>query len=280
MMLKIYFCCKSVYRFLVQHMIDTLIRLAIEAGAVIREIYKSGKFDTSFKVDNSPVTTADEKANEIILSVLSQQFPKIPAISEESENSVLDKGTYFIIDPLDGTKGFLKKTNNFTVNIALMNKWEPELGVIYSPISGELFYTSEGRESFKYNVLKKSGKVKLSGNLQNRKAVVLITSENNFIGGESKIFKKDFDHEILKIGSSIKFCKLAEGIADIYPRFGRTMEWDTAAGHAILKYAGGALIDLKTKKELTYGKKNYQNGSFIALRESKDIDKIDWQKLP
>ncbi len=280
MVLKVYFCCKSVYVFLVRHMIDTLIKLATEAGIVIREIYESGKFNTSFKVDNSPVKTADEKANEIILSVLSKKFPKIPAISEESENSVLDKGTYFIIDPLDGTKGFLNKTNNFTVNIAFINKWEPELGVIYSPISGELFYTSEGQESFKFNVLKKSGKVKLSGNLKNRKAAVLITSENNFIGRESKIFKKDFDHDILKIGSSIKFCKLAEGIADIYPRFGRTMEWDTAAGHAILKYAGGALIDLKTKKELTYGKKNYQNDSFIALRESKDIEKIDWQKLP
>ena len=83
----------------------------------------------------------------------------------------------------------------------------------------------------------------------------------------------------MKIGSSIKFCKLADGVADIYPRLGRTMEWDTAAGHAILKYAGGSLIDLKTKKELTYGKKNYENGSFIALRDPKDIEKIDWLEL-
>ncbi len=260
-------------------MIDTLVNLAAKAGIVIREIYESGKFNTLIKSDNSPVTTADEKANEIILGGLSQQFPKIPAVSEESENSVLEKGTFFIIDPLDGTKGFLNKTDNFTVNIAFINNWKPVLGVIYSPISGELFYTSRNHESFKYNFLKKSEKVKLSGELKNRQVLTLITSENNLIGRERKIFKDTFEHEILKIGSSIKFCKLAEGKADIYPRFGRTMEWDTAAGHAILKYAGGSLIDLKTKKELIYGKKNYENGSFIALRDPKASQKIDWQKL-
>ena len=260
-------------------MIDTLIELATEAGIVIRQIYESGNFNTSLKSDNSPVTTADEEANELILRVLSQKFPKIPAISEESENRVLEQRTFFIIDPLDGTKGFLNKTNNFTVNIALIDKCKPALGVIYSPISGELFYTSTNRESFKYNFLKKTGKIKLSARLSGRDEMILITSENNFIGRESKVFKDKFEHNVLKIGSSIKFCKLAEGIADVYPRFGRTMEWDTAAGHAILKYAGGTLIDLKTKKELTYGKKNYENRSFIALRDSKDIEKIDWDEL-
>ena len=260
-------------------MIETLVELATEAGIVIREIYESGKFTTSTKSDNSPVTTADEKANEIILRVLNQQFPKIPAISEEIENRGSETGKFFIIDPLDGTKGFLNKTNNFTVNIALINNWKPELGVIYSPISGELFYTSTNYESFKYNVLKKSQKVKLWGKCKNREMFTLVTSENNFIGRESKIFKDEVEHDVLKIGSSIKFCKLAEGVADIYPRFGRTMEWDTAAGHAILKYAGGSLIDLKTKKELTYGKKDYENVSFVALRDSNDCSKIDWKKL-
>ena len=131
----------------------------------------------------------------------------------------------------------------------------------------------------KYNFLKKSDKIKLSCQLSGRDKLTLITSENNFIGKESRIFREKFEHDVLKIGSSIKFCKLADGIADIYPRFGRTMEWDTAAGHAILKYAGGSLIDLNTKKELVYGKKDYENGSFIALRDSKDKKKIDWQKL-
>ena len=260
-------------------MIDTLIEIATEAGIVIREIYESGKFSTSVKSDNTPVTTADEKANEMILKVLNQQFPKIPAISEESENRVLEKQAFFIIDPLDGTKGFLNKTDNFTVNIAFINNREPELGVIYSPISGELFYTSPNRESFKYNYLKKTEKLKISGNLENREALTLITSENNLVGRESKILKVDCEHDILKIGSSIKFCRLAEGKADIYPRFGRTMEWDTAAGHAILKYAGGSLIDINTKKELVYGKKDYENGSFIAIREPKDSEKIDWKSL-
>jgi len=260
-------------------MIDTLIELAIEAGITIREIYESGKYSTSIKSDRTPVTTADEEANKIILRGLKQQFPKIPAISEESENRVLEKEAFFIIDPLDGTKGFLNKTNNFTVNIAFINNREPELGVIYSPISGELFYTSPDRETFKYNYLKKTEKVKISGKLENREALTLITSENNLVGRESKILKVDGEHDTLKIGSSIKFCRLAEGKADIYPRFGRTMEWDTAAGHAILKYAGGSLIDINTKKELVYGKKDYENGSFIALRESKDSKKIDWQRL-
>ena len=117
-------------------MIDTLIELAIEAGITIREIYESGKYSTSIKSDRTPVTTADKEANKIILRGLKQQFPNIPAISEESENRVLEKQAFFIIDPLDGTKGFLNKTNNFTVNIAFINNREPELGVIYSPISG------------------------------------------------------------------------------------------------------------------------------------------------
>ena len=260
-------------------MIDILIEIAIEAGITIRKIYESGRFSTSIKSDKTPVTTADEEANKMILRGLNQQFPKIPAISEESENKVLEKEAFFIIDPLDGTKGFLNKTNNFTVNIAFINNREPELGVIYSPISGELFYTSPNRESFKYNYLKKTEKLKISGNLENREALTLITSENNLVGRESKILKVDGEHDTLKIGSSIKFCRLAEGKADIYPRFGRTMEWDTDAGHAILKYAGGSLIDVNTKKELVYGKKDYENGSFIALRESKDSKKIDWQRL-
>ena len=100
---------------------------------------------------------------------------------------------------------------------------------------------------------------KLSRKDKKREIITFISSDTNFIGRESKILKDEVEHDILKIGSSIKFCKLAEGVADIYPRFGRTMEWDTAAGHAILKYAGGTIIDLKTKKELIYGKKNYEN---------------------
>ena len=239
-------------------MIDILIEIAIEAGITIRKIYESGKFRTSIKSDKTPVTTADEEANKTILRGLNQQFPKIPAISEESENRVLVKEAFFIIDPLDGTKGFLNKTNNFTVNIAVIYNREPKLGVIYSPISGELFYTSPDQESFKYNYLKKTEKVKISGKLENRDAVTLITSENNLVGRESKILKVDCEHDTLKIGSSIKFCRLAEGNADIYPRFGRTMEWDTAAGHAILKYAGGSVIDINTEKELVYGKKGYK----------------------
>ena len=228
-------------------MIDTLIELATEAGITIREIYESGKFSTSIKSDKTPVTTADEEANKMILRGLKEKFPNIPAISEESENRVLENQAFFIIDPLDGTKGFLNRTNNFTVNIAYVNNWRPELGVIYSPISGELFYTSSDRESFKYNYLKKTEKVKISGKLEYKEALTLITSENNLVGRESRILKVDCEHDTLKIGSSIKFCRLAEGKADIYPRFGRTMEWDTAAGHAILKYAGGSLIDLNTK---------------------------------
>ena len=260
-------------------MIDTLIELATEAGKTIRKIYESGKFSTSIKSDRTPVTTADEVANEMILRGLNQQFPNIPAISEESENKVIEEEAFFIIDPLDGTKGFLNKTNNFTVNIAFIKNREPELGVIYSPISGELFYTSPDRESFKYNYLEKTQKVKISGKVENREALTLITSENNLVGRESKILKVDGEHDTLKIGSSIKFCRLAEGKADIYPRFGRTMEWDTAAGHAILKYAGGSLIDINTKKELVYGKKDYENGSFVGMRELNDSKKIDWQSL-
>ena len=264
----------------IEYDLEIALEASKRAGDIIMKYYKHD-YEINEKGYHNPVTTADKEADSFLKNTLLDARPDYGWLSEETIDSSnrLSKKKVWIVDPLDGTKGFLNRTNNFTVNIAYINNWRPELGVIYSPISGELFYTSADFESFKYNFLKKSEKVRLSGNLKNREVLTLITSENNFVGRESKIFKKDFDHEFLKIGSSIKFCKLAEGIADIYPRFGRTMEWDTAAGHAILKYAGGSLLDLKTKKELIYGKKNYENRGFIALRESKDSEKIDWQKL-
>ena len=145
-------------------MIETIIELATNVGMVLRDIYESGKYKTYIKSDNSPVTTADQRANEIILRGLRSHFPKIPAISEESEIIVSEPEKFFIIDPMDGTKGFLNRTDNFTVNIALIDKGKPTLGVIYSPIGGDLFYTSIKRESYKRNFLKKSNPIKLMKN--------------------------------------------------------------------------------------------------------------------
>ena len=154
-------------------MIDTLIELATEAGMVIREIYESGKFTTSIKSDNSPVTTADEKANEIILRALEQRFPKIPAISEESENRVLEKEAFFIIDPLDGTKEFLKGNGEFTVNIGLIENKKPVLGIIYMPTKNKLYFTKDKKSYF--------SKLSKKGRLTNiRKIKVKKRNKKNF----------------------------------------------------------------------------------------------------
>ncbi|MDC3067986.1 3'(2'),5'-bisphosphate nucleotidase CysQ [Paracoccaceae bacterium] len=260
-------------------MIDNLIHLAIDAGMMIRKIYESGDFKTYIKSDCSPVTTADKKADEIILKGLKSLFPRIPVVSEESEGEKSPSELFFLVDPLDGTKGFLNKTGNFTVNIALIENAEPKIGVIFSPMTGEVFHTTKEKESFKYNFLRSSEKEKLNCDNNRRLKTTIITSENYLSKKETNILKSGTEFDNVRIGSSIKFCKIAEGMADIYPRFGRTMEWDTAAGHAILNFAGGSLIDLRTRKDLKYGKKGFENGDFLALRKSYDFDKINRERI-
>ena len=236
---------------------------AIKAGEKILQIY-SEDFSVSYKNDNSPLTIADQQANEIIEGYLSKT--NIPILSEEGKltDYKIRKNweLLWIVDPLDGTKEFVKRNGEFTVNIALVKNGKPILGVIFVPVKGWLYYGSS-IGSFREIDGKK---VKLP--LDNKSTNFKVVGSRSHHSPETKeyfddIKKRKKNVEIVSMGSSLKICLVAEGSADIYPRFAPTMEWDTAAGHAIAKYAGKKLIDLDTKKEMTYNRKELKNNWFI-----------------
>ena len=254
------------------------IKSAIEAGRKIMEIYQK-KFEISYKNDASPLTEADQKSNEIINAFLSKTG--IPIISEENKQTHYNHrkkwDTCWMVDPLDGTKEFINRNGEFTVNIALINNQKPLVGIIYVPVSKELFYGNvQTKKAYKIIVDNhfKSDEVyekhnEISRALHpNSKQLTLVGSRSH-MNSETEQFINDMETAGVKLnivskGSSLKFCLLAEGKADIYPRFAPTMEWDTAAGHAICNAAGIQIIDKNTNKELLYNKENLLNPSFIS----------------
>lgn len=248
-------------------MLETLERSAIAAGRAIMEVYDAGPA-VSYKADTSPVTDADQRAERIILADLAAAFPGIPVIAEEAvaAGNVPDitGGRFFLVDPLDGTKEFVERDMHFTVNIGLIEKGAPVAGVVYAPALG-VIYAGGGGEARKATV--DEGRVagcwRLIGcrNSPDRPVAVASRKHNS---AETLAYLTErgiTDYETM--GSSLKFCLLAEGIADIYPRFSRTMEWDTAAGDAILRAAGGETLTMEGKP-LGYGKRNQPNDSDFA----------------
>ncbi len=257
-----------------------IINCAIEAGKAICEIYNSTNFDISYKADNSPLTAADKKSNAIIMQTLNKY--EYPIISEENKQIPYENRknwtTFWLVDPLDGTKEFIKKNGQFTVNIALIHNQLPILGIIYAPTRKELFFGGDTiNGSFKienidntfenFNEIKKSAKKLPDKKLleRNYRAIVSLLhfseETKNYV---EKLRETHKDLELFNVGSSLKFCTIAEGNADIYPRFGPTMEWDIAAGHAIVKFAGGKVINVETQQEMTYNKENLLNPFFIV----------------
>ena len=234
-----------------------LISIAKLASSEIMKIYKSN-FKFANKEDNTPVTKADKIANKIIVECLKTKYAGISIISEENKKKKIETDDFFLVDPLDGTKEFIKKNGEFTVNIAFMKNFKPCLGVIYIPAK-KICYYSNGKESFKINEDNKLKKINSDKNPSNTNIVV---SRSHIDEKTEQVLKKKKTN-ILKIGSSIKFCLIAEGIANFYFRYGNTMEWDIAAGHAILKTANGKVTDEKFN-EISYGKENFKNGPFIA----------------
>ncbi|MDC3154696.1 3'(2'),5'-bisphosphate nucleotidase CysQ [Pelagibacteraceae bacterium] len=246
-----------------------LISLVHTAGQEILKIYNN-KIIKNYKKDNTPVTNADLKANEIICRGLKINFPKIPIISEENDkNKSTKKKNFWLVDPLDGTKEFLKKNGEFTVNIGLIENGKPIYGIIYMPVKNKLYFTKENSSYFT-KLTKKGGikdlkKIKIK---KRKKNIIVISrshslAKKEMIKAKKMIFKKFNANKILRSGSSIKLCYIAHGLANVYPRYGTTMEWDTAAGDAILRFAGGRIRTLD-RKILRYGKKKYKNTSFIA----------------
>jgi len=241
-------------------MINKVIDICKKASKEILKIYNSDDFNMDIKDDDSPVTQADLIANEIIIKGL-KEISSYPIVTEESpvEYEIRkDWDKYWLVDPLDGTKDFIAKNGEFTINIALIENNKPILGVVYIPVVGDVYYAQINKSAYK-----NSSKI-----FNNSRRKDLIASDSNF---HSTIAVEEFFttfniNKIQKYGSSIKICKLAEGAIDVYPRLNGTKEWDTAASHIIANEAGCKLIDTCTKEELVYNKEKIQNNFFIASR--------------
>ena len=233
-----------------------------KASKKILEIYNHS-FDVKKKLDNTPLTTADLESNDIICKSLEKEFPNIPVISEENTIRDHKKSVFFLVDPLDGTKEFINKNGEFTVNIGLVIDNISRLGVIEIPVTG-VQYFSDGESSFKFE---KKNLKKISSS-KKRKKIKIVVSRSHLDSFTINLLKKiKNEHSTLKVGSSIKFCLVAEGEADLYLRKGNTMEWDTAAGSAIIKTSHSKIYDFNLK-ELKYGKKDLRNSSFIVCNEN------------
>jgi 3'(2'), 5'-bisphosphate nucleotidase len=237
--------------------IQFVCELARKAGKRILEIYNRNDFEIEHKEDNSPLTTADRASHEFIASGLAERFPDIPILSEEGKSIPFEKrrgwSRFWVVDPLDGTKEFIKRNGEFTVNIALV-EGGPVLGVIYAPVPGILYYAFSDGAFRQQNQSEQP--IRVAGDPQSD--IIAVRSRSHASPEEEAYARKVGCTEIISAGSSLKFCRVAEGKAHFYYRHGPTMEWDTAAGHAIVAAAGGYVTGLK------YNKPELRNGPFLV----------------
>jgi len=243
-------------------MIAKVIEIANQASSEIMKIYYSDDFNTEIKQDNSPFTKADFVSNTLIINGI-KKISNYPILSEENPVDFEVRKNwkkYWLVDPLDGTKDFIKKNGGFTINIALIENSKPIMGVVLVPVSGDVYYAELGKGAYKNNE-------KIFNN-SNRVDLIAADSVHHSTDEVKSFFKKHNITKVLKLGSSIKICKLAEGKIDVYPRLNGTKEWDTAASHIIANEAGCKLVDLKTEQELIYNKENIRNNFFIAMRNN------------
>ena len=243
--------------------IEDLKEIALKAGEAIMQIYNKD-FSVDYKDDKSPLTEADLKSNEIICTNLQKLYPNIPIMSEENKQVSYDIRKnweyYFCVDPIDGTKEFIKKNGEFTVNIALIQKDTPVLGVVYAPALNELYWT-DGKNSYK-----NMNKLPLNINQTPKEKLFVVASKSHLSPETQEFIDKLDSKEIEQIskGSSLKLCMVAEGIADIYPRLAPTMEWDTAAADAVVRCAGKMTYQYENNKPMVYNKKDLINPCFIV----------------
>ncbi|HCQ29213.1 MAG TPA: 3'(2'),5'-bisphosphate nucleotidase [Flavobacteriales bacterium] len=253
------------------------IEAAVKAGIETLKIYDTD-FDVYEKQDASPLTEADKASHNIIMSFLQQTG--IPVLSEEGKEMSYEQRqnwqNLWIVDPLDGTKEFIKKNGEFTINIALIENQKPVLGVIYVPVLKTLYFGSKKSGAFKVEEVEvfnwqeiEKNKIKIPVNEERPYTVVasrshLSSETSDYI---AEVEKNHGNIETLSRGSSLKLCMIAEGKADEYPRFAPTMEWDTAAGQAIIEASGGEVIDWETKQPMLYNRENLLNNWFLAKRK-------------
>ena len=259
-----------------QNLLSIAIEASIKAGEAIMKIYESDDFKVAFKGDDSPLTKADLDADKVIQTYLIETG--IPILSEEGENIPYEErknwNQLWIVDPIDGTKEFIKKNDEFTVNIALIENQKTVLGVVYAPALDELYFSSIANGSFKIsnatnldvaNILTSASPLPL----QSTKNKYTIVASRSHMSPETEAYVSDMrkEHgevELISKGSSLKIVMVAEGTADCYPRFAPTMEWDTAAVQAICEHAGIDVVDWKTKKTMKYNREQLLNNWFLV----------------
>ncbi|MDA8641747.1 3'(2'),5'-bisphosphate nucleotidase CysQ [Flavobacteriaceae bacterium] len=260
---------------------DNLLKIAtqaaLEAGKIIIEIYNSGEFEVEIKGDKSPLTRADKASHNVIMSFLTKT--KIPVLSEEGKQIPYTERSnwnrLWIVDPIDGTKEFIKRNGEFTVNIALIENQKTQIGVIFVPVTGELYFSTKEIGAFKvivnlenYNI----EKIISNGNklpLEAKNNTFTIVASRSHMSPETESYLEEMrdkygDVNLISKGSSLKLCMVAEGKADCYPRFAPTMEWDTAAGQAICEHAGFRVIDWETNESMLYNREKLLNNWFLV----------------
>ena len=250
-------------------LVSVMRRLALEAGDRIMQIYDSPDFAVKTKADASPVTEADEAADALISAGLSAEFPGITLVTEEqAATHGQQASTFLIVDPLDGTKEFVQRRGDFTVNIAYVENGVPLRGVVYAPAKGRLFYTTaDGRsveETGPFGA--EPGETHSIGvnAMPDNRGLMAVASKSHRDAATDEYINRYGVRDMTSAGSSLKFCLVATGEADLYPRLGRTMEWDTAAGDAVLRGAGGEVVRFDDHTALSYGKPGFENPFFIA----------------
>lgn len=253
-----------------EQLVDVMRRLAIEAGEKIMRVYSAPDFDVRTKSDASPVTEADEIADAHISAGLRAAFPDMMLVTEEQSATHAAQGkTFLIVDPLDGTKEFINRRGDFTVNIAYVEDGVPLRGVVYAPARERLFFTRADGQSVEESGALDTNSVgslkELTVSEPDAEALRVVASKSHRDAATDAYIGKYPVADFKSAGSSLKFCLVAAGEADLYPRLGRTMEWDTAAGDAVLRGAGGHVVRFDDHTTFTYGKPGFENPFFIGF---------------
>ncbi|MDH5191506.1 MAG: 3'(2'),5'-bisphosphate nucleotidase CysQ [Gammaproteobacteria bacterium] len=255
--------------------LENVIEISQVAGKKILEVYETD-FDVEHKEDKTPLTKADMAAHDIIVDGLGKLSSDIPILSEEEAKIPFSERasweTYWLVDPLDGTREFIKRNGEFTVNIALIHQHESILGVIYVPVSGVCYYASRGKGAFKQSQNSAAEQIQVSNKVSN--PVKVAGSRSHRGDSLNKFLASIGEYEILSMGSSLKSCLVAEGKADIYPRLGPTSEWDTAAAQCIVEEAGGKLVTLDMEQLRYNTKDELLNPYFLVIGDNS----YDWKK--
>lgn len=251
----------------ISNIIKQVCNIAKSAGDAIMEVYGTEDFGVISKEDDSPLTKADQAANDIIVAALEQLTPEVPIISEELKNAEYEQRKdyeyYWLVDPLDGTKEFIKRNGEFTVNIALIHNNKSIAGVVYVPVTDIMYWAVEGQGAYRES---SNDKTKLScKSVKLTDSKLRVVCSRSHMNATTQALVDTLDAPVLvPRGSSLKFIIIAEGAADYYPRLAPVMEWDTGAAQIILEEAGGSLIDQNTMKPMRYNKVSLLNANFIA----------------